>query len=136
AAVSPATPAPGAPAVLRVRLSTPAVVTVTVQAPAEPPQAVGPIVLDDGDQSLHLPASSSPGDVNVTLAADGGAGRNAVVPLAYRVAAPVAARPSRTEAAADDPGVATRPPRPIGRAPWVGMALLAFVLVPLVGVIA
>jgi stage II sporulation protein D len=83
-AVDPA--APPTPVTVKFRLSTPAVVRLTVADEAGAPAAeVQPGLLEAGDVTQTVPALSQPGRYVVTIAADAGGGRTASVPVAVEV---------------------------------------------------
>jgi hypothetical protein len=86
-AVEPALVA-GVPAALRYRLSTPAVVHMTLVAPGAKPVSVDPGVIDAGDAVQALPPAVMGGAYQVVISADAGPGRQASVPVIFPVAGP------------------------------------------------
>jgi len=84
-AVDPGRPRPGAKVQLSFHLSTPAAVHVAMQRPAAPPVELDAGVKDAGTHTLTLPSSPVVGDVMVTITAEAGVGRDAAVPLGFRV---------------------------------------------------
>jgi SpoIID/LytB domain protein len=84
-AVIPGTPRPGAEVHLSFHLSTPAAVRVAVQRPAGPAVELDAGLKDAGNHVVILPASPVVGDVVVTIRAEAGVGRDAAVPVGYRV---------------------------------------------------
>ncbi|MBV9254172.1 MAG: SpoIID/LytB domain-containing protein [Actinobacteria bacterium] len=84
-AVNPGRPRPGAAVQLRFHLSTPAAVRVAMQRPESPAVELDAGVKDAGDHVVTLPASPVVGDVTVTISAEAGVGRDAAVPIGFRV---------------------------------------------------
>ena len=83
--VEPHQPRPGASVRLSFHLSTPAAVRVAVQRPSSPDVELDAGVRDAGNHVLTLPASPVVGVVTVTITAEAGVGRDAAVPLGFRV---------------------------------------------------
>jgi hypothetical protein len=90
-AVDPAAPAAGSPATLHFRVSTPAVVTMTMEAPGMAPVTVASGVIDAGEAAQALPPAPRGGDYRVLIQADAGPGRTAVLPVIFAVAGPARA---------------------------------------------
>lgn len=80
-------PETGEPLELRLRLSTPAMVRLTVHPPSAAAQALEPRLLDAGESAHALPAAPAPGDYVVDIQADAGVGRTATVPVRFTVGA-------------------------------------------------
>jgi SpoIID/LytB domain protein len=83
--VEPHQPRPGAAVRLSFHLSAPAAVHVAVQRPSSPDVELDAGVRDAGNHVLTLPASPVVGVVTVTITAEAGVGRDAAVPLGFRV---------------------------------------------------
>lgn len=87
-AVDPAAPTPGGPVTVRFRLTTPAVVQLTVADEAGTQlAAVEPRLAEAGDVAQSIPALAHPGRYTVTIAADAGGGRTAALPVPVEVRA-------------------------------------------------
>jgi hypothetical protein len=85
-AVVPGTPRPGAEVHVSFHLSAPAAVRVAVQRPATPTVELDAGLKDAGNHVITIPGSRVVGDVVVTIRAEAGVGRDAAVPVGYRVA--------------------------------------------------
>lgn len=109
--VEPAEPGPGDITLVRFSLSAPAVITVRFTPPGVEPGTNPSRVVDAGEVVEWIPAPAVPGDYQVTLQADAGPGRQAVLPLTFRASAP---RPAVTTGA-----------NPTSRVPADGRVLLA-----------
>ncbi|HZT67738.1 MAG TPA: SpoIID/LytB domain-containing protein [Acidimicrobiales bacterium] len=94
-----------APGALRLSLTLPAVVHLTVEEPGLDPVALPPRVLGAGTVTVPLPPGHDRGLYEVTVEADAGAGRTAALPVEAWLGAPLAAVPPAPAA------VATRPVR-------------------------
>lgn len=92
-ALDPAQPTTAAPVQLRYRLTTAAVVRVTLtdESGAQMVTSVQPRLVEAGDVTQAVPAPSKPGRYVVTISADSGGGRTAAAPLAVEVHAPPSA---------------------------------------------
>src|SRR5439155_19635375 len=88
AALEPPALSAGVPAALHYRLSTPAAVKMTLQAPGAPPVTVDAGVLDAGDAVQPLPPAGMGGAYQVVIDADAGPGRQASLPIVFSVAGP------------------------------------------------
>ena len=86
-AVEPALAA-GVPATLRYRISTPAVVRLTLVAPGAKPVVVDAGVVDAGEATQALPPPPMGGAYQVLIEADAGPGRQASIPVTFSVAGP------------------------------------------------
>ena len=84
-ALDPASPSPGQAVTMRVRLSAPAVVHLSVQGPAGPVPIGGPQLLEAGEWPLAAGPLPESGRHVVSIVADAGADRVASVPVTVSV---------------------------------------------------
>jgi len=87
-ALDPPALSAGVPGALHYTLSTPAAVTLTLQAPGLPAQRVEAGVLDAGETIQPLPPAAIGGSYQVVIDADAGPGRQASLPVVFSVAGP------------------------------------------------
>jgi hypothetical protein len=87
-ALDPPALAAGVPGALHYRLSTPAAVKLTLQAPGVPPSTVDAGVLDAGEAVQPLPPAAIGGSYQVVIDGDAGPGRQASLPVVFSVAGP------------------------------------------------
>jgi stage II sporulation protein D len=86
--LDPGAPAPGSPVVLKLRLTSPAVLKLKADPPGADPAELAPVTTTGGEIVQTLPAAPEPGEYSVTVTADAGVGRAVEVPVSFLVALP------------------------------------------------